>query len=132
VSTARQGYIYKLSNPALLATYTYTAESLQCCASSCFLYVLTSVGLETWTLRTSDTYLPKSGKKNFNSSATIVLVILIPFLDPGVTTKLRNPQTTETYGKTYSLFLYLYKKHYYISALTTYTNLLLLKIYELI
>eukprot|EP00026_Physarum_polycephalum_P000723 Phypoly_transcript_00724.p1 GENE.Phypoly_transcript_00724~~Phypoly_transcript_00724.p1 ORF type:complete len:1314 (-),score=195.26 Phypoly_transcript_00724:76-4017(-) len=77
VSTARQGYIYKLSNPALLATYTYTAESLQCCASSCFLYVLTNVGLETWTLRTSDTYLPKS--------------------DPGVTTKLRNPQTTETY-----------------------------------
>lgn len=61
VSTARQGYIYKLSNPALLATYTYTAESLQCCASPCFLYVLTSVGLETWTLRTSDTYLPKSG-----------------------------------------------------------------------
>eukprot|EP01133_Synstelium_polycarpum_P012161 gene12161-14233_t len=54
ISTQKQGFIYNITKPTLLATYLYANETFLCSASHSFLYTLTIEGLETWTLRSCD------------------------------------------------------------------------------
>lgn len=56
VSTPTEGYLYNVRQPNLLATYTYSNETVQCCSNSAFLYAITASSqacLEAFTLRTS-------------------------------------------------------------------------------
>eukprot|EP00727_Mastigamoeba_balamuthi_P013441 m51a1_g872 hypothetical protein (1091) ;mRNA; r:834507-838750 len=57
VCTGAEGHLFNVQQPSLLASYTYTSETVTCCASQSFLYALTAAvpesGLEAFTLRTS-------------------------------------------------------------------------------
>ncbi|EGG15349.1 hypothetical protein DFA_10183 [Cavenderia fasciculata] len=54
VSTQKQGFLYNITKPSLLASYLYANETLLCAASHCFLYTMTTEGLQTWTLRSCE------------------------------------------------------------------------------
>eukprot|EP01132_Coremiostelium_polycephalum_P003760 gene3760-4681_t len=54
VSTQKQGYLYNISKPTLLASYTYANETILCTASPYFLYTITTENIVTWTLRPCD------------------------------------------------------------------------------
>ncbi|GAM23299.1 hypothetical protein SAMD00019534_064740, partial [Acytostelium subglobosum LB1] len=53
-STQKEGFLYNISKPGLLASYLYANETLMCQASHCFLYTVTTAGLQTWSLRSCD------------------------------------------------------------------------------
>ncbi|KYQ93666.1 hypothetical protein DLAC_05051 [Tieghemostelium lacteum] len=54
ISTQKNGYLYNISKPTLLANYLYANETIACTASYSFLYTITTEGLETWTLRSCE------------------------------------------------------------------------------
>ncbi|EFA84282.1 hypothetical protein PPL_03359 [Heterostelium album PN500] len=53
-STQKEGFLYNISKPSLLAYYMYASDTVFCAANHCFLYTLSADGIQTWSLRTCE------------------------------------------------------------------------------